>query len=89
MLFFGDSFVAGVGDSTGLGWGGRIVAASFQRGVGLTSYNLGVRMDTSLHVADRWLAEARPRLLPGTRPRALFSFGANDTTGGQDHPCHA
>jgi len=80
VLFFGDSFVAGVGDSTGLGWVGRIVAAAFQRGVGLTPYNLGVRMDTSLDVADRWLAEARPRLWPATRPRMVFSFGANDTT---------
>lgn len=80
VLFVGDSFVAGVGDSTGLGWVGRVVAASFARGVGLTFYNLGVRMDTSLDIADRWLAEARPRLWPGTRPQVVFSFGANDTT---------
>lgn len=80
VLFVGDSFVAGVGDSDGLGWVGRIVAASFQRGVGLTPYNLGVRMDTSTDIAERWLAETRPRLWPGTRPRLVVSCGANDTT---------
>lgn len=80
VLFVGDSFVAGVGDSTGLGWVGRIVAASFQRGAGLTPYNLGVRMDTSADIAERWLAETRPRVWPGTRPRLVVSCGANDTT---------
>ena len=31
ILFFGDSFVAGVGDPTGLGWVGRVVAAALRR----------------------------------------------------------
>jgi len=79
-LFFGDSFVAGVGDPTALGWVGRLVAASFARGVGLTAYNLGVRLDTSLDVRDRWLPEVERRLLAGPRSRLVFSFGANDTT---------
>ncbi len=84
VLFFGDSFVAGLGDPTALGWVGRVVATSFARGVPLTSYNVGVRLNTSLEVGDRWLAETRPRLLEGTRPRLVFSFGANDTTAAGD-----
>jgi acyl-CoA thioesterase I len=80
VLFFGDSLVAGVGDPTGRGWVGRIVAASFGSGLPMTAYNLGVRGDTSLQVAARWRAEAQPRLLAGIDTRIAMSFGANDTT---------
>src|SRR4029077_13817605 len=41
VLFFGASLVAGVGDPAGLGWVGRVVAASFALDVPLTAYNLG------------------------------------------------
>jgi acyl-CoA thioesterase I len=80
VLFFGDSLVAGVGDPTGGGWVGRVVAASFGLGVPLTAYNLGVRGETSEQVAARWRAEALPRLTPGSDARVVLSFGANDTT---------
>jgi acyl-CoA thioesterase I len=80
VLFFGDSLVAGVGDPTGRGWVGRVVAASFGLGLPLTAYNLGVRGETSQEVAARWRIEALPRLAPGTVRRVVFSFGANDTT---------
>ncbi len=80
VLFFGDSLVAGVGDPAGLGWVGRVVAASFTSGVPVTAYNLGVRGETSVQVAARWRAETQPRLLTGTETRAVLSFGANDTT---------
>lgn len=80
LLFFGDSLVAGVGDPSGRGWVGRIVAASFGSGLPMTAYNLGVRGDTSLQVAARWRAEAQPRLTPGSDARIVLSFGANDTT---------
>jgi lysophospholipase L1-like esterase len=80
LLFFGDSLVAGVGDPSGRGWVGRIVAASFGSGLPMTAYNLGVRGDTSLQVAARWRAEAQPRLLTGADTRIAVSFGANDTT---------
>jgi len=79
VLFFGDSLVAGVGDPTGLGWVGRIVAASFAAGTSLTAYNLGVRRDTSEQVAARWRSEALPRLAGSTDSRIVLSFGANDT----------
>jgi acyl-CoA thioesterase-1 len=80
VLFFGDSLVAGVGDPTGRGWVGRVLTASFESGLPLTGYNLGVRGETSEQVAARWRDEARPRLLPETDARTVVSFGANDTT---------
>ena len=80
LLFFGDSLVAGVGDPTGAGWVGRVAAASFASGLGLTTYNLGIRGETSEQVASRWRAEALPRLLAGADCRIVLSFGANDTS---------
>jgi len=80
VAFIGDSLVAGVGDPTGMGWVGRVVAASFGLGLPLTAYNLGVRRETSEQVAARWRSETEPRLLPDTDARVVLSFGANDTT---------
>jgi lysophospholipase L1-like esterase len=78
VLFFGDSIVAGVGDPHGRGWVGRVVEASFLAGLPLTAYALGVRRQTSVEVAARWLAEARPRLHPDADCRVVFAFGVND-----------
>lgn len=80
LLFFGDSFVAGVSDPTGRGWVGHLTEATFGAGLPITAYNLGVRRETSPQVAARWWAEAQPRLMPGTDCRVVFSSGANDTT---------
>jgi acyl-CoA thioesterase I len=80
VLFFGDSLVAGVGDPSGLGWTGRVVAASFATGTPLTAYNLGVRGQTSVEVAARCRHETRARLLCATDTRLVLSFGVNDTT---------
>jgi acyl-CoA thioesterase-1 len=78
ICFFGDSFVNGTGDPTGLGWVGRVAAAAQRRGHDLTAYNLGIRRDTSADVAQRWQEEARRRLPPEFDGRLVFSFGAND-----------
>ena len=81
VLFFGDSFVAGVGDPTGLGWVGRVVAAAHAAGRPLTAYNLGVRRDTSADVAARWQAEARVRMRAADASFGVaFGFGTNDAT---------
>ena len=81
VLFFGDSFVAGVGDPTGLGWVGRAVAAAHAAGRPLTAYNLGVRRDTSADVAARWEVEARVRMRAADAAYGVvFAFGTNDTT---------
>lgn len=86
VLFFGDSFVAGVGDPTGRGWVGRVVAASFDAGLPLVAYNLGVRRETSVEVAARWLCEARPRMRADARYGVVFGFGVNDTTAEHGRP---
>ena len=81
ILFFGDSFVAGTGDATALGWPGRLVAASHDAGRPITAYNLGVRRDTSADVAARFDAETEARTrLPTARHGVVLSFGANDMT---------
>ena len=81
ILFFGDSFVAGVGDPAGLGWVGRVVAAAYAAGRPLTAYNLGVRRDTALDVAARWQAEARVRMNAADASYGVvFGVGVNDTS---------
>lgn len=77
--FVGDSFVAGTGDPTALGWVGRVTAAAVARGHRLTAYNLGVRGDTSVDVGDRLARELAPRLPSGVRSGVVLSFGVNDT----------
>lgn len=47
VLFFGDSHTVGVGEPSGLGWVGLIVAATHAAGISLVAYNLGVRGETS------------------------------------------
>ncbi|NQU72879.1 MAG: lipase [Rhodospirillales bacterium] len=76
--FFGDSFVNGVGDDRHIGWVGRVSAAVSSRGHDFTSYNLGIRRDTSADVVDRWKAESELRLRPEHEPLLVFSYGVND-----------
>jgi len=79
VLFFGDSFTAGTGDPTTLGWVGRVCADALAHGHNLTAYNLGVRRETSNDILRRYKAELTPRVLPGADVRVVFLFGANDT----------
>ncbi|MGI5165714.1 GDSL-type esterase/lipase family protein [Spirillospora sp. CA-253888] len=78
VCFVGDSFVAGVGDPRHLGWAGRLAARAHAGKLPLTSYNLGVRLQTSADVLARWRAECAPRLRDGDDLRVVFSFGVND-----------
>ncbi|GGO21407.1 GDSL-type esterase/lipase family protein [Micromonospora parathelypteridis] len=78
VCFFGDSFTVGVGDPSGAGWVGPVAAAARAQGHDLTVYNMGVRRDTSLDVAQRWLPEARVRLKDGQAFGVVFAFGTND-----------
>ena len=80
VCFVGDSYVAGTGDSSGLGWVGRVTAAAFAGGLAPTVYNLGLRRDTSVQVGERFTREVAPRLEPATDARVVLSFGVNDTT---------
>ncbi|WP_109776583.1 GDSL-type esterase/lipase family protein [Quadrisphaera granulorum] len=83
VCFIGDSFVAGIGDPEHLGWAGRLAARTHCDRVGgtpLSSYNLGVRRQTSAEVAARLVAECRPRLPQGCAAGVVISCGVNDTT---------
>ena len=81
ILFFGDSFVAGVGDPAGLGWVGRVAAAAHAAGQPLTAYNLGVRRDTSADVMRRLRAEAQARTgAADASYGVVVGLGTNDTT---------
>ena len=81
ILFFGDSFVAGAGDPTGLGWVGRVTAASHDAGLPITPYNVGVRHDTSADVEARFAAETAARTRWATAHYGIvFSVGGNDMT---------
>jgi acyl-CoA thioesterase-1 len=80
LMFFGDSHTVGAGDEEALGWVGRVVAAAWAERIPVTSYNLGVRGETSGEVAARWRAEARPRMPDEGDPRVVLAFGANDVS---------
>ncbi|WP_245687883.1 GDSL-type esterase/lipase family protein [Rhodococcus phenolicus] len=82
LCFFGDSFVAGVGDPAHRGWTGLLAerARPALGDIDFTVYNLGVRRDTTADVRVRWFDEARRRFPDGCDNRLVFSFGVNDTT---------
>ena len=80
--FFGDSFVNGFGDPDGLGWVGRVGAAAIARGHAVTSYNAGIRGDTSVDVGARWRDEGARRLPAENRRGLVFAFGVNDCLSG-------
>src|SRR5687767_2146287 len=80
ICFVGDSFVNGTCDPDYLGWTGRVCLVARQSGYDLTSYNLGVRRDTSTDIASRWRDECLRRLPTSCDGRIVFSFGVNDTT---------
>ncbi|WP_236792136.1 GDSL-type esterase/lipase family protein [Amycolatopsis sp. GM8] len=78
ICVFGDSFTVGVGDPAGLGWVGRL-ARQTRDDVLLTTYNLGVRGDTSMHLVTRFDGELTRRLRTDVETRVVVSFGVNDT----------
>lgn len=80
IAFFGDSFTAGQGDETTLGWVGCVVARARQAGWDVTGYNLGIRRETTLDIQRRLRAEATPRLQRGDAHGVVVSAGINDTT---------
>jgi acyl-CoA thioesterase I len=78
VCFAGDSYVAGVGDSSGLGWVGRLSAHAYASGLPITVYDLGVRGDTSLDVAARLPGEVARRTNPAAELRVVLAYGLND-----------
>jgi acyl-CoA thioesterase-1 len=80
IAFFGDSYTAGVGDSSALGWVGRVLARARTTGWNLTGYNLGVRRETTPDIQRRFIPEALPRLRDGDVYGVVVGSGVNDTT---------
>lgn len=78
ICFVGDSITAGTGDDRFLGWPGRLAAHEHAAGHDVTVYNLGIRADTSEHLAARWQAECRARLPGHVNGALVFAFGVND-----------
>jgi lysophospholipase L1-like esterase len=82
VMFIGDSFVNGVGDELYMGWVDRLseyTAVKFKN-LDITSYNLGIRKETSSDIAKRWEAEALQRDYGSAKNIIVFSFGVNDVT---------
>jgi lysophospholipase L1-like esterase len=73
-------FVNGTGNSTHLGWAGRLCIAFSQQAYQVTYYNLEIRGETSTELLHRWQSEAERRLKVGHDNRIVFSFGTNETT---------
>lgn len=78
ICYFGDSLTLGYGDESGLGWAGRLSSALREKGKDITSYNMGVRKDTSVQLQHRWKMEAMVRRMPGMDFKLVFSFGVAD-----------
>ena len=79
ICFVGDSLTAGTGDDRFLGWPGRVAAHENAAGHDVTLYNLGIRADTSEHLAQRWEAECKARLPGWVNGALIFGFGVNDS----------
>ncbi|GAB7328373.1 hypothetical protein MBLNU13_g00357t1 [Cladosporium sp. NU13] len=81
ICFLGDSFTAGAGDDTLLGFPGRLCSdLRTNHGLDITCYNLGIRRDTSTDILNRWEREVNARLKRNEHfnGRLVFSFGTND-----------
>ncbi len=78
VCFVGDSYVAGVGDESGMGWVGRVTRHAHACGLPITAYNLGIRRDTSQDVADRLPDEVSRRVSPAAETRVVLAYGLND-----------
>ncbi|BCS90073.1 GDSL-type esterase/lipase family protein [Pseudodesulfovibrio sediminis] len=83
ICYFGDSLTLGYGDPAGLGWAGRISGTLSTLGVDVTSYNLGIRKNTSTALLDRFEAEASRRKIEDTGFKFVFSFGVADVVHAQ------
>lgn len=83
VCFFGDSFVAGVGDPKALGWVGRVAARTPpSTGVELTAYNLGVRGESTEEVVVRMPTECASRFARGDDHRVVVAVGVADASRG-------
>ena len=82
LCFVGDSYVNGYGDPKALGWVSRVVARTPHDGSALTTYNLGVRGESSSDVLARWRSETALRWKNCNERRLVIGFGTNDVAQG-------
>ena len=82
IVFLGGSLVSGVGDPKGQGWVTRVIGRTEHPELELTTYNLGVRGDTSADVLRRWATEVPVRWVGRTERRVVVSVGTNDVLQG-------
>jgi lysophospholipase L1-like esterase len=83
VCVFGDSLVAGVGDSTELGWVGRVAAKTPRTtDMQLTAYPLGVRGESTEEIVVRIPLESAARFARGDEHRIVISAGVNDANRG-------
>lgn len=78
MCVFGDSLVAGVGDSSGLGWVGRVAARSQGTDAEFTVYPLGVRGESTEDIVVRIPLESSARFARGDEHGIVIAPGVND-----------
>jgi lysophospholipase L1-like esterase len=79
ICFIGDSITAGTCDDQAMGWPARLCATEItNNGHDISSYNLGIRAETSSQIAARWQNEAAPRLPEHVDGKLVFMFGVND-----------
>jgi len=79
ICFIGDSITAGTCDNLAMGWPARLSAHEIiENGHDISSYNLGIRAETSSQISARWENEAIPRLPEHVDGRLVFMFGVND-----------
>lgn len=83
VYFFGDSFVAGFGDPSGLGWVGRAQQLA-PAALRFAAVNRGVPGATCMDVARTWHDAAERLMAEGATDDAgaMFSFGTNDVIAG-------
>lgn len=78
VCFLGDSYVNGYGDPKHLGWVPRVLSRTSGESLDLTTYNLGIRGDSSAQVMDRWAKETASRWGQVEEKRLVVSCGTND-----------
>ncbi|SNV25379.1 GDSL-type esterase/lipase family protein [Dermatophilus congolensis] len=78
IVFIGDSFVSGYGDPKGHGWVSRVVGRTQHPELDLTTYNLGIRGDSSADVLNRWRSEGMPRWKDRRERRLVLGVGIHD-----------
>ncbi|WP_116112742.1 GDSL-type esterase/lipase family protein [Austwickia chelonae] len=78
LVFMGDSFVAGYGDPKALGWVSRVTARTAHPDLNVTSYNLGIRGQSSADLLNRWRQEGAPRWEGRRERRLVMGVGHGD-----------